>query len=61
VQGVVIDAYVRRVFVVGEMVDDLKTIGRAIRLYQCFVEMLVGFIDAVGIQVGAVGDGLELG
>ena len=60
VQGVVVDAHVRRVFVVGEVTDDLKAVGRRIRFHQCLVEMLVGFVDAVGIQVRTVGDGLKL-
>jgi len=61
VQGVVVDADVRRVFVVGKVADDLETVGGIFRFRQRFVEMLIGLIDAVGIQVGAVGDGLEFG
>jgi len=55
VQGVVVDAYVRRVFVVGEVTDDLEAVGRTIRFHQRLVEMLISLVDAVGIQVGAVG------
>jgi hypothetical protein len=35
--------------------------GRVMRLHQCFVEVLVGLVDAVGIVVGAVGAGFEIG